>query len=68
MVAMYAPGIVKNLQHGSPHPISRWFTQPIHSAGTHHGVCIQNGLAMQTTLMLVVVSHIEGSTQFPEHT
>ena len=39
-VAMYAPEIVKNLQYGSPHPISRWFTQPIHSAGIHHDVAV----------------------------
>ena len=34
----------------------------------HHGVCLRNELGMQTTLILVVVSHIKGSTHFPEHT
>ena len=33
----------------------------------HHGVCLQNGLAMQTTLILIVVSYIKGFTQLPEH-
>ena len=34
----------------------------------HHDVCLQNGLAVQIILILDVMSHIDGSTQFPEHT
>ena len=33
----------------------------------HHGVCLQNGLGMETMFLWVVVSRFGGCTQFPEH-